>query len=111
MDSTTIQQHIEKNSRVCGGKACVKGTRIRVQDIYVWHELQNQCPEEIVTNFPQLSLADVHAALAYYWDNRDEIHQEIKRADEFVEELKKAFPSKLKEKLKANDAADAISSG
>jgi uncharacterized protein (DUF433 family) len=107
----TIIQHIEKNPGVCGGKACVKGTRIRVQDIYVWHELQNRSPEEIVTDFPQLTLGDVHAALAYYWDHRDEIHQGMKDAEDLVEELKKQFPSKLREKLKGRDAGDAISSG
>lgn len=107
----TIIQHIEKNPGVCGGKPCIKGTRIRVQDIYVWHELQNRSPEEIVTDFPQLTLGDVHAALAYYWDHRDEIHQGMKDAETIVEELKKQYPSKLREKLKGKDAGDAVSSG
>jgi hypothetical protein len=44
-----------------------------VWDIHVWHDLRGQSPEEIVALYPQLSVADVHAALAYYLDHRDEI--------------------------------------
>ena len=53
---------------VLGGKPCIAGTRIRVQDIYQWHELQGKSPDEIVSSFPQLTMADVYAALAYFWD-------------------------------------------
>jgi uncharacterized protein (DUF433 family) len=97
--------HIEKKPGVCGGKACVAGTRIRVQDIYVWHELQGQSADEIVSRFPQLSLADVHAALAYYWDNRDEVEQEMARAESLLERLKQSAPSPLDEKLRGTDAS------
>lgn len=69
----TITNHIEIHESACGGKPCVAGTRIRVWDIHVWHDLRGQSPEEIVALYPQLSVADVHAALAYYLDHRDEI--------------------------------------
>jgi uncharacterized protein (DUF433 family) len=100
-----LAKHIEKKAGVCGGKACVAGTRIRVQDVYVWHELRGQSPDEIVTNFPQLTLADVHAALAYYWDNTQEIQQEMARADALVEQLKQTSPTLLQEKLRGTDAS------
>jgi len=96
--------HVETKPGVCGGKPCIVGTRIRVQDIYVWHELVGKSPDEIVSDFPQLSLADVHAALAYYWDNRETIQQQMKDAEELVEGMKLRYPSKLREKL-AKDAA------
>ena len=38
-------------------------------------------PDEIVHAYPTITLADVYAALAYYWDHRDEIEQRIE-ADE-----------------------------
>jgi uncharacterized protein (DUF433 family) len=97
--------HIEKKPGVCGGKACVAGTRIRVQDIYVWHELKGQSPDEIVTNFPQLTLADVHAALAYYWDHTQEIQHEIAQAESLLQQMKQASPSPLQEKLRGTDAS------
>ena len=86
--NATSTQHISVTPGVCGGKPCVSGTRIRVQDIYVWHELQQQSPEEIIRDLPQLTLADVYAALAHFWDHRDEIQADMARADQLVAELK-----------------------
>jgi uncharacterized protein (DUF433 family) len=95
---------------VCGGKPCIAGSRIRVQDVYVWHDLQGKSPDEIVSSFPQLTLADVYAALAYFWDHRDEVLKQMKQQDQLVEEMKAQFPSKLPERLKAKNGGDAISS-
>jgi len=99
--------HIERDPTICGGRPCVAGTRIRVQDIYVWHELQGQSPEEIVTNFPQLSLADVHASLAYYHDHRNEIESEVQTERMDAERMKRSHPSKLLQKLTGHDADSA----
>jgi len=99
----TLIRHIESRPDVCGGKPCIAGTRIRVQDIFVWHEMQGKTPDEIVSDFPQLNLADVHAALAYYWDHREEIHRQMKEADALVESMKRKYPSKLREKLAHKD--------
>ncbi len=74
--STTTTQHIENHDKVCGGKPCVKGTRISVWDIHVWHDLRGQSPEEIVVLYPQLTVADVYAALAYYLDHQKVIDQQ-----------------------------------
>ncbi len=98
-----IIKHVESKPGVCGGKPCIAGTRIRVQDIYVWHELLGKSPDEIVSEFPQLSLADVHGALAYYWDNREAIQHQIDDAESLVATMKLKYPSKLREKL-AKDA-------
>jgi uncharacterized protein (DUF433 family) len=80
-------QHIESIPNKCGGKPCIAGTRIRVWDIHVWHNLRGQSPEQIIADFPQLSLADVHAALAYYFDHREEIQRQAKEDEEFVAKL------------------------
>ena len=104
-------EHIEINPQKCGGRPCVAGTRIRVQDIYVWHELQGQSPEEIVTDFKQLSLADVHAALAYYHDHREAIEAEVQTERTEADQLKLSHPSKLQQKLTGRDAnANPVSS-
>jgi len=65
----------------CGGKPRISGTRIRVQDIAIWTE-QGMSADEIVTDFPHLTLAGVYSALAYYHDHRDEIEQQIREAEE-----------------------------
>jgi uncharacterized protein (DUF433 family) len=97
-------EHIESNPQRCGGRPCIVGTRIRVQDIYVWHELQGRSPEEIVTDFNQLSLADVHAALSYYHDHRQAIEADVRAERDEADRLKLSHPSKLQQKLTGQDA-------
>jgi uncharacterized protein (DUF433 family) len=107
--ATSERTHVTRTPGVCGGKPCVAGTRIRVQDVYVWHERQGRSPDEIVTAFPQLTLADVYAALAYFWDHRDEILQQMKQQDDSAERAKARFPSKLPDRLRDKGDGDAIS--
>src|ERR1035438_1541480 len=66
---STSQDRIARTPGVCGGKACIAGHRVRVLDIVVWHEHQGMTPDEIVSHVPTIPLADVHAALAYYFDH------------------------------------------
>jgi len=79
--SSASTEHIVKMPGVCGGRACIVGHRIRVADIVVWHERRGYSPDEVVSLFPGLALSDVYAALAYYFDNRAEILNDI-QADE-----------------------------
>lgn len=46
-------------------------------------------PDEIVAGYPQITLADVHAALAYYHAHRDEIQRHMTEDEEFVEKLRR----------------------
>jgi uncharacterized protein (DUF433 family) len=96
--STTVnnKSHISADPTICGGKPCIAGTRIRVQDIYIWHELQGESADEIVSTFPHLSHADVYAALTYFWDHREAITQDMDRTDLMVEQLKQHYQSKLR---------------
>ena len=108
----TISEHIEITPGVCGGRARVAGHRIRVQDIVAWHESLGQSADEIVARYPQLSLADVHAALAYYFDNIDEIRRQLSEDKQFAEELRARTPSKVAVKLAEKDrSGDSVSSG
>ena len=47
-----------------------------------------------------LTLADVYAALAYYWDHRDEIERAIAEEQALVEEFRQGYAGPLQEKLK-----------
>jgi uncharacterized protein (DUF433 family) len=90
-----IAQHITKTPGVCGGRPCIAGHRIRVQDIVVWHEKRGYSPDEIVDMFEGISLADVYAALAYYFDHREEIQEEFQKERDWEERLKAEIPSKI----------------
>jgi uncharacterized protein (DUF433 family) len=85
--ASTIASHIEITPGTCGGKPRIAGHRIRVQDIVLWTE-EGRSVDEIVADFPQLSLADVYAALAYYHDHRERIDQDIRADEEFFERMK-----------------------
>jgi len=95
-----IREHIEIVDGPSGPNARIAGHRIRVHDVVVWHEKLGMSPDEIVHDYPTITLADVYAALAYYWDHRDEIDQAIAREAQVVEEFRRAHTSPLQEKLK-----------
>ena len=82
-----IANHIEHTSGVRSGKPRIKGTRITVADIVLWTE-QGMSPDQLVTEFPQIGLADVHAALAYYHDNQAAIANQIQTSRQFADGLK-----------------------
>jgi uncharacterized protein (DUF433 family) len=95
----TPTQHITKTPGICGGRACIAGHRIRVMDIVVWHELRGYSVDEVAAMFPGITLADVHAVLAYYFDHRTEIQEEFRKDEEAAKELLIRHPSKVQEKL------------
>lgn len=103
-------EHIEKTPGICGGRPRIAGTRIRVQDVYVWYEREGKSADEIVSQHPQLKLADVHAALAYFWDHRDEILGQMRDDEAFVANLKKSGPSPLQEKVAKQNGHDPLPS-
>lgn len=102
--------HIEATPGICGGKPRIAGHRIRVQDIVFWHESMGMSPDEIVSEYPGLTLADVYAALAYYHDHRDEIDRDVKADDATVARMRFSKPSKLLEKLDRHEGeSDSVS--
>ncbi len=54
------------------GAPTIEGTGIRVEEISCAYEQSGYEPDEIIQLYPDLSLADVHHALAYYYDHIDE---------------------------------------
>lgn len=95
-----VGEYIVKTPGTCGGKPRIAGTRIKVEFIYEWVEKMGMAPAEVVRLYPHLSMAAVHAALAYYWSHQDEIHRDIEEGERLVEEMKaKAGPSPLQRKL------------
>lgn len=69
--------HIIKDPNICGGSPVIKGTRFPIRSI-VYYILQlGLTPEELIEKFPSLSMAQVYDALAYYFDNKEEVNQDI----------------------------------
>lgn len=100
---STIAEHIEVDPDICGGKPHIAGHRIKVQDIAIWHEKMGMSPDEIVSQYPSITLADVYAALAYYHDRMKEIREQIQADESFAKELQSKTPSIVQQKLKDVD--------
>ena len=98
MTTRTLDQHIERTPGLAGGKPRIAGHRITVQNIAIWHERLGLSADEIASEH-DLTLADVHAALAYYFDHRVEIDRSIEEGQAFAEALRQATPSKVRQKL------------
>jgi uncharacterized protein (DUF433 family) len=80
---------ISRRPTIRGGRPCVAGTGVSVRRIARWHNM-GQVPEEIVQTFGgHLSLAQVHAALAYYYANQSEIDADLAEDDRETEELER----------------------
>ncbi len=95
-----LTEHIEITPGTCGGKPRITGHRIKVSDVAIWHERLGMTADEIASTY-QVTLADVHAALAYYFDHTAEIEAEIREGKRVVEELRALTSSKLRAKLGA----------
>ncbi len=67
---TDIGTLIEQTPGICGGRPRIAGTAVSVRRIAGWWKL-GQTPEEIATQIPHLTLAQVYAALAYYLANKE----------------------------------------
>lgn len=103
----SIADHIEITPGICGGKPRIAGHRIRVQDVVIWHERMGLSPDEIVSQYPGITLADVYAALAYYHDHLQEIRQQIAEDDALVAHMHANTPSLVQQKLQNQNARNS----
>lgn len=86
--SIMLSAMLAQTADVCGGRMRIDGTRMTVHRIATLYK-QGQGPEEIVQTYPQLSLAQVYSALAYFHANRAEVESELTAADASYDELKR----------------------
>lgn len=101
--SSSIEIRLNRSSQP---RAYISGTRIRVIDVYALAELQGLSPDEIVMAFPHLTLAQVHAALAYYFDHRTEIIQQLREEKEIGRQFRAMTgPGPLEARLAGGDVA------
>ena len=61
------------------GVARIAGSRSRVIDVVLDQQAYGMTPEQMHQEHPHLSMAQIHAALAYYYDHKAEIDAEIER--------------------------------
>ena len=84
------------------GVAMIAGTTMKVTELITAVKAYGWSPDELHNNYPQLSMSQIHSALAYYWDNKAELDAEIERIDQWAAKTRKAAgESSIAGKLRA----------
>lgn len=93
--------HIVRTPGILGGEPYIAGHRIRVRDVVAARDLGALSPEEIAASiYPDLSLAQVYAALAFYEDHRAEIDQASEAETDFAERFLQDHPQLVRDTRK-----------
>jgi uncharacterized protein (DUF433 family) len=83
--------HIVVDPEVLGGEPHIAGHRIGVSNVAIWVTCHHAAPEEVAQRY-HLTLGEVHAALAYYYDHKDEIDRGIAETNRRAAEMAKRYP-------------------
>lgn len=86
---TTLPRYIDvRDNRAGQPRPYIAGTRVRVQDVVRYHERLGMSSEQIVQELPHLTLAQVHAAMLFYFEDREAIWKCIREDEAFLESLR-----------------------
>ena len=95
---TVMTTHIYLDEQ---GRAWIDDTNTKVIEIALDKAAYGWSPEEIHEQHPHLSMAQIHAALSYYYDHQADIDAEIEQQDKEIEALmEKAKDSPLRKQLR-----------
>ncbi len=87
------------HKKIRDGEPVISGTGIRVLDVAVRYELMGMSPEEITIALPHLNLPQVHDALSYYYEHKNEMDKSWNSALKTAGTLKKSAPRLVEKKL------------
>ena len=89
----TAYEHISLNHQ---GVPVIAGTTMKVVELVMAQMAHGWSAEELHFQFPFLSMSQIHSALAYYWEHKEELDADIERRAEYAEEMRQqAGPSPL----------------
>jgi len=86
--TSTFATQIELDDR---SVAWIAGTKVKVIEVVLDKIASGSSPEEIHFQHPNLSLAQIHGALTYYYENQDIIDEQIRRGLENSDKLAAHF--------------------
>ena len=97
--TSTTYEHVQVDT---DGTPIISGTTMKVVELVVAQMAYGWSPEELHFQHPYLTLGQIHSALAYYWDHKEELDADIERRWRYAEETRrKAGPSALVARLRA----------
>lgn len=89
--------HVELDDN---GVPLISGTTMKVVEL-VQQQMYHGCtPEELLENYPYLTMGQIHSALAYYWDHKQELDADIARRAQYAREMQaKTKPNRIMQEL------------
>jgi uncharacterized protein (DUF433 family) len=87
MTIDVVHTYIVADPHTLGGKPRIAGHRISVQDVAIWHERMGMSADAIASAY-DLTLSQVYAALAYYFDHQGVIDAAIRAGSQQVQVLR-----------------------
>lgn len=96
---TTGYEHVVIDDN---GVPLIEGTTTKVSELVLETMSYGWSPEEIHLQHPYLSLGQIHSALGYYWDHKEDMDKEIERRLERADKMREQIgQSPLIDKLRA----------
>jgi len=97
--TSTNYEHVQIDA---SGVPTIRGATMKVVELVMAQMAYGWSPEELHFQHPELTLGQIHSALAYYWDHQEELDADIQRRWQYAEDARrKAGPSPLAAKLRA----------
>ena len=81
MSTEVLHPYVVSREDIAGGKPIITGTRTRVSTVIAYYRL-GYSPEELAREFPHLTLSQIHDALSFYYEHREQIDKEIDEESE-----------------------------
>ncbi len=95
----TTYEHVQIDAN---GIPVIKGTTMKVVELVMAQIAYGWSPEEFHLQHPYLTLGQIHSALAYYWDHKEELDTDIERRWQIAEQARQqAGPSALAARIRA----------
>jgi len=99
MTQATAYEHVRLNE---SGVPFIEGTTVKVIELVLETVAYGWSPDELHFQHPHLTLGQIHSALAYYWDHKEDLDRDIEGRIERIEEIRRAVgPSQLVARLKS----------
>jgi uncharacterized protein (DUF433 family) len=84
--TTTAYEHIHLDKE---GVPLIGDTTMKVVELVMAQKAYGWSPEELHFQHPQLTMSQIHSALAYYWENKEALDADIERRGKYAEQLRK----------------------
>jgi len=84
--AATLYEHITVDEKKV---PAIAGANTKVVEVVTLMKAHGLSPEEVCFQLPHLTMGQIHSALAYYWDHKEEVDRDIQRREEYAQRLRR----------------------